>query len=102
MAEANVYCEECLEDIPNDEVYWDEDRLYCSRCGSEVEPPDGDIFDTIVENRSSFLFRDQEQNRDGDEEDNGKKSGRLGEDDEEDSASEEDDVEVVKGVDDVD
>ncbi|HKI99112.1 MAG TPA: hypothetical protein VKB51_11610 [bacterium] len=60
MAEHTVYCEECVEDIPANEVYWDEGRLYCSRCGSEVESPDRDIFEEIVDNRSAFLFRDDD------------------------------------------
>lgn len=60
MAEQTVYCEECVEDIPASEVYWDEGRLYCRRCGSEVEAPDRDIFEEIVDNRTGFLFRDEE------------------------------------------
>ena len=31
-----AYCEECVEEIPNDELYWDDKRLYCGRCGSEI------------------------------------------------------------------
>jgi hypothetical protein len=60
MAEQTVYCEECVEDIPASEVYWEEGRLYCRRCGSEVEAPDRDIFEEIVDNRTGFLFRDAE------------------------------------------
>jgi NAD-dependent dihydropyrimidine dehydrogenase PreA subunit len=59
MAEKTVYCEECVEEIPASEVYWDDGRLYCGRCGSEVEAPDRDIFEEIVDNRTGFLFRDQ-------------------------------------------
>lgn len=62
MAEQTVYCEECLEDIPASEVYWDDSRLYCRRCGSELEPPDRDIFEEIEDNRTGFLFRDQDLN----------------------------------------
>ncbi|NIP71820.1 MAG: hypothetical protein GWO16_01745, partial [Gammaproteobacteria bacterium] len=57
--EQTVYCEECVEDIPGDEVYWDENRLYCKRCGSEVEPPDADLFERIRDNRDEFLFRNE-------------------------------------------
>jgi len=60
MAEQTVYCEECVEDIPASEVYWEDGRLYCRRCGSEVEAPDRDIFEEIVDNRTGFLFRDAE------------------------------------------
>jgi len=58
MTEQTVYCEECVEDIPHDEVYWEEERLYCKRCGSEVEPKDRDIFEEIEDNRDSLIFRD--------------------------------------------
>ncbi len=58
MTEHTVYCEECVEDIPADEVYWDAERLYCKRCGSEVEKADSDIFEEITENRSALIFRD--------------------------------------------
>lgn len=69
MAEQTVYCEECVEDIPADEVYWEDDRLYCRRCGSELEPPDRDIFEEIVDNRTGFLFRDEEPSDEDEEED---------------------------------
>jgi len=68
MAEQTVFCEECVEDIPANEVYWDEGRLYCGRCGSEVQPPDKDIFEEIVDNRSRLLFRDHEPPEVDDEE----------------------------------
>ena len=60
MAKQTVYCEECVEEIPASEVYWDDGRLYCGRCGSEVQTPDRDIFEEIMANRSGFLFRDHE------------------------------------------
>jgi hypothetical protein len=47
-----------VEEIPGDEVFWEDDRLYCKRCGSELKAPDRDIFEEIVDNRSGFLFRD--------------------------------------------
>ena len=31
------FCEECLEDIADKDVYWENDRAYCGRCGSELE-----------------------------------------------------------------
>ena len=100
MGAGRVYCEECMEDIPNEDVYWDEDRLYCKICGSEVEPPDGDIFDQIVDNRSSFIFRDddpdairsaqgagdEEDGEDDDKEEDEMEGGAL-EDDEEGGAA---------------
>lgn len=59
MADYTVYCEECLENVPSNEVFWDENRLYCKRCGSEVESPDPDLFDQILENRTDLVFRDE-------------------------------------------
>ncbi len=58
MTEQTVYCEECVEDIPGSEVYVEENRLYCKRCGSEVESPDPDIFEEIESNQTGFVFRD--------------------------------------------
>ena len=37
MKNKTVYCEECVEEIPGDEVYWEDEHLYCRRCGSELE-----------------------------------------------------------------
>ena len=37
MESKTAYCEECVEEIPGDEVYWDAEHLYCGRCGSELE-----------------------------------------------------------------
>jgi hypothetical protein len=90
MAEQTVYCEECVEEIPASEVYWDDGRLYCSRCGSELEPPDRDIFEEIVDNRSGFLFRDLEP---ADEEEEAEEDGKEeeGHESEEESAAAPDD-----------
>jgi hypothetical protein len=68
MAEQTVYCEECVEDIPPNEVYWDEGRLYCRRCGGELEPPDRDVFEDILDHRAGMTFRDDEPSDDDDEE----------------------------------
>ena len=72
-AKKTVYCEECLENIPNSEVLVEDGRLYCGQCGGEVEAPDPDIFEQIVDNRSSFLFRsdteDVEDEEDEEEDD---------------------------------
>ncbi|MBI3992863.1 MAG: hypothetical protein HY342_06295 [Candidatus Lambdaproteobacteria bacterium] len=72
MERNKVYCEECVEDIPNDEVYWDESRLYCGRCGSELDTTliDSDVFNAITAGRpeSSFLKNDDDLYADDDEE----------------------------------
>lgn len=69
MTEQTVYCEECVEDIPGSEVYVEENRLYCKRCGSEVESPDPDIFEEIESNQTEFVFREPLETED--EDDNG-------------------------------
>lgn len=68
MTEQTVYCEECVEDIPSSEVYVEENRLYCKRCGSEVESPDPDIFEEIESNQTEFVFREplETEDEDGD------------------------------------
>jgi hypothetical protein len=97
MAEQTVYCEECVEEIPASEVYWDDGRLYCSRCGSELEPPDRDIFEEIVDNRSGFLFRDMEPADEEDEEHDDKDDGEPeGPDAEEEAGAAPDDEERSK------
>lgn len=73
MAEQNLYCEECVEEIPGSEVYLEDDRLYCKQCGSELESPDGDLFEEIEGNIDNMQFRDDEEEEEsgGDEEANG-------------------------------
>ena len=69
MAVNKVYCEECLEDIPKKEVLLEDGRLYCARCGSEVEVEDPDLFEQISDNQSAYLFRDDTDDQEDDEED---------------------------------
>ena len=72
MTEQNLYCEECVEDIPASEVYLEDDRLYCKQCGSELASPDGDLFEEIEGNLDNMRFRDEEEEEEGgDEEANG-------------------------------
>ena len=58
MKPRGVYCEECLEDIPNAEMYWEEERLYCGRCGSELEiPPEhSDVYERLTGGRVEPVF----------------------------------------------
>lgn len=55
MKAKTIHCEECVEDIPSDEVYWEDDRLYCGRCGSEldVSKEAGDLLDAFTKRRSA-------------------------------------------------
>ncbi len=61
-----VYCEECMEDIPNDEVYWDERRLYCGRCGGEMEvnTESSNVFDAINSKKAKRLLEPEEYDLD--------------------------------------
>jgi len=81
MNSKKAYCEECVEEIPNDEVYWDDKRLYCGRCGSEIEAEDeiGNVFETIAGQGAGRLSRmeDEDFDEEGDDE--------MEEEDEEDS-----------------
>lgn len=33
----DFYCEECLEEIADSDVFWEERRAYCGQCGSELD-----------------------------------------------------------------
>ena len=37
MEERGFYCEECVEDIPENHVFWEGERAYCGKCGSELD-----------------------------------------------------------------
>lgn len=69
MTEQTVYCEECLQDIPAEDIYWEDDRLFCGRCGGRLESPDKDISEEIVDNRTGFLFQDADERDDEEAED---------------------------------
>ncbi len=71
MNAKSVYCEECVEDIPNNEIYWEEDRIYCGRCGSELELPAeaSDLVDTINQGTAKPLYSYEDEEYDGDEND---------------------------------
>ncbi len=68
MAEQNLYCEECVEDIPASEVFLEDERLYCKQCGSELALPDGDLFEEIEGNLDHMQFRDEEEEEEGGDE----------------------------------
>ena len=50
-----IHCEECVEEIPSGEVYWEDDRLYCGRCGSELDisKEAGDLLDAFSKRRTA-------------------------------------------------
>ena len=37
MENAGFYCEECVEDISANNVFWEGERAYCGQCGSELD-----------------------------------------------------------------
>ena len=70
MKSKKVFCEECVEEIPNNEVYWDEKRLYCGRCGSEIEQEGefANVFDAIIgKSTANRLSRMEDDDYDDDE-----------------------------------
>lgn len=68
MSEQNLFCEECVEDIPASEVFLEDDRLYCKQCGSELNSPSGDLFEEIEGNLDHLQFRDAEEEEEGGDE----------------------------------
>lgn len=71
MNPKSVFCEECLEEIPNDECYWDEKRLFCGRCGSELElgAAAPDVFEEITTEKATRLLRLEDEESDDEESD---------------------------------
>ena len=82
MSPKTIYCAECMEDIPNDEVQWEDDKLYCGRCGSELNPDteDRDLLDEISAGKPRRLYTLEDDNDEDDEDE-----------DEDDDFDEEDD-----------
>ncbi|MEE8433960.1 MAG: hypothetical protein V3S64_04155 [bacterium] len=68
MTEQNLFCEECVEEIPASEVFLEDDRLYCKQCGSELGSPDSDLFEEIEGNLDHMQFRDEEEEDEGGDE----------------------------------
>ena len=63
MKKKTAYCEDCVEDIPGDEVYWEDERMYCGRCGSELEidPETADLLDTIQGGKAQPLYSPEDE-----------------------------------------
>lgn len=83
MNPKSVFCEECLEEIPNDECYWDEKRLFCGRCGSELElgAAAPDVFEEITTEKATRLLRleDEDFDDESDDEESEKEEPEEGE-----------------------
>ena len=65
MTEQTLFCEACVEDISDPEVFLEDDRLYCKQGGSELEAPDSDLFEEIEGNIDHMQFRDEEEEVEG-------------------------------------
>ncbi|MCZ6473058.1 MAG: hypothetical protein O7E56_14035 [SAR324 cluster bacterium] len=70
MDAKRVFCEECVEEIPNDEVYWEDERMYCGRCGSEMEltKEASDLVDTIKGQSAQPLYSMEDEKYDEEDE----------------------------------
>ena len=55
MGKGNYYCEECVEEISDEDVFWEENRPYCGRCGSELDTDEEapDVVDHIARRKLS-------------------------------------------------
>ncbi|MFI5400820.1 MAG: hypothetical protein ACHQZQ_07215 [SAR324 cluster bacterium] len=96
MSQKTIYCAECMEDISNDEVQWEDDKLYCGRCGSELAPDAGerDLLDEISagKRRRLYTLEDDEEDEEEDdlEEEDEDEDWEEDEDDDEDEELDED------------
>ena len=47
--QGSYYCEDCVEEVSKGDVFWEDERAYCGKCGSELDmsgPPE-DLVDQI-------------------------------------------------------
>ena len=96
MSPKTIYCAECMEDIPNEEVQWEDDKLYCGRCGSELNPEaeDRDLLDEISAGKPRRLYTLEDDDDDEDDEEDDFDDDDDDEDwDEEDEDEDEEEVE---------
>jgi hypothetical protein len=100
MKAKTIHCEECVEEIPSTEVYWEDERLYCGRCGSEIDisKEAGDLLDAFSKRRTAtwqtanddVVEDDLDEDEEFDEDDDDEEDDWEG-DEEEEPAEEEDD-----------
>ena len=92
MSQKTIYCGECLEDIPNTEVQWEDNRLYCGRCGSELAPDteDRDLLDEISSRKPRRLYSLEDEDEEEDEEDEDEDLDEEEDEDWDDEETEED------------
>ena len=71
MKAKTIHCDDCMEEIPSAEMYWEDERLYCGRCGSELEiaKSSGDLLDEFSRRRASGWQPPEESDEDDEFED---------------------------------
>ena len=60
--QGSYYCEECVEEISKEDVFWEDDRAYCGKCSSELDmsgPPD-DLVDQMSSRTVSGVTGDSD------------------------------------------
>jgi hypothetical protein len=84
-----------MENIPNDEVQWEEEKLYCGRCGSELNPDaeDRDLLDEISSGKRGRVYTLEDDDEDEDDEDDDFEDEDEDGDFEDEDDEEEEDVE---------
>jgi hypothetical protein len=71
MAKGNYYCEECVEEISQSDVFWENSRAYCGRCGGELDMDEeaADVVEHITtrKGRSPIISTEDEEDEEKDE-----------------------------------
>lgn len=57
-----------MENIPADEVTWEDDQLICGRCGGELELEDDDLVEKFASGRVQRLYSTDDDDIDEEEE----------------------------------
>ena len=99
MNPKTIYCAECMEEIPNSEAQWEDNKLYCGRCGSELSPDteDRDLLDEISSGKPRRLYTledddvEEEEDEEEDEFDEDEEEGDFDDEDDEDEEEAEED-----------
>jgi len=95
MSQKTIYCAECMEDISNDEVQWEDDKLYCGRCGSELspDPAERDLLDEISAGKRRRLYTLEDEEEDEEDDDLEEEDEDEDWEDEEEDEDEDEDLE---------
>ena len=71
MAKGIYYCEECVEEISRSDVFWENNRAYCGRCGGELDLDEeaADVVEHITGGKGTSPVRPLEDDDDEEDED---------------------------------